>query len=218
MPDNTARGGRRHAGLRADARRSIERIVTAAESLISSRGPEVTLEEVAREAGVAPATLYRHFPSRMHLFEDMYRGKTAAFAERATDLASNLSPLDALVQWLREFIDLCIESDSFLSSLLGQGLRETDPEENLRWGYSKIVMAAEGLLVEAQRTKALRPSINASELIVLVSGVARAIELASPSSRIAPSGAMRDRFLMIILEGILEPSEAVSLAHPPHPS
>jgi AcrR family transcriptional regulator len=53
---------------RKDARRNLERILKAAHSLFAERGSDVTMEEVARRAGVGVGTVYRRFPSKEHLF------------------------------------------------------------------------------------------------------------------------------------------------------
>ncbi|MFB9903565.1 TetR/AcrR family transcriptional regulator [Allokutzneria oryzae] len=50
--------------LRADALRNAERLVIAARQAFADDGPEVSLEEIARRAGVGVATLYRRFPSK----------------------------------------------------------------------------------------------------------------------------------------------------------
>jgi len=49
---------------RADAQRNRERLVDAAKAAFAEAGAEVSLEEIARRAGVGIGTLYRHFPSR----------------------------------------------------------------------------------------------------------------------------------------------------------
>jgi len=53
---------------RKDAQRNLERVLRAAHELFSERGPQVTMEEVARRAGVGVGTIYRRFPSKEHLF------------------------------------------------------------------------------------------------------------------------------------------------------
>ncbi|MER6299267.1 helix-turn-helix domain-containing protein [Kitasatospora sp. NPDC001539] len=50
--------------LRADALRNQQRILTAARAAFAEDGLETPLEDIAKRAGVAPATLYRRFPSR----------------------------------------------------------------------------------------------------------------------------------------------------------
>ncbi|GAA1676255.1 hypothetical protein GCM10009745_19340 [Kribbella yunnanensis] len=53
--------------LRADAADNRDRIVAAAYRLFAAEGMTVTMREIARQAGVGPATLYRHFPTKQDL-------------------------------------------------------------------------------------------------------------------------------------------------------
>src|SRR5262245_11726167 len=55
--------------LRADARQNFERLIAAASVAIGELGPNVSLDEVAKRAGVGIGTLYRHFPNRQALLE-----------------------------------------------------------------------------------------------------------------------------------------------------
>ena len=62
MTELAERPGR---GERADAARNRRRILEAAEEQFAARGPEqVTMEDIARAAGVGKGTLYRRFPDR----------------------------------------------------------------------------------------------------------------------------------------------------------
>ena len=61
----TPGGARRE---RKDARQNLERVLAAAQALFAERGGDVTMEEVARRAGVGVGTVYRRFPSKEHLF------------------------------------------------------------------------------------------------------------------------------------------------------
>ena len=63
--DETSANGRRE---RRDAQRNLERVLHAAHELFAERGADVTMEEVARRAGVGVGTIYRRFPSKEHLF------------------------------------------------------------------------------------------------------------------------------------------------------
>jgi AcrR family transcriptional regulator len=93
--------------LRADARRNRDRIVAAAKTWFATHGPEAPTEEIARSAGVATGTLYRHFADREALiravavdnFENAFAEATAAVAEEA-------SAWDALVRILRQSQEL----------------------------------------------------------------------------------------------------------------
>jgi AcrR family transcriptional regulator len=53
--------------LRADAARNVERILRATREVFAEVGPDASLEEIARHAGVGIRTLYRHFPNKQLL-------------------------------------------------------------------------------------------------------------------------------------------------------
>ena len=55
--------------LRADAQRNRERLLDAAVRAFAQEGPDVTLDAIAKDAGVGIGTLYRHFPTREALVE-----------------------------------------------------------------------------------------------------------------------------------------------------
>ncbi|MEV0970410.1 TetR/AcrR family transcriptional regulator [Microtetraspora glauca] len=57
--------------MRADARRNQQLIVATALRLFAERGTGVSMEEIARSAGLGVGTLYRHFPDRQALVEDI---------------------------------------------------------------------------------------------------------------------------------------------------
>jgi AcrR family transcriptional regulator len=74
--------------LRADAARNRAKSLEAANRQVMARGPEVPMEAIAEDAGVAVGTLYRHFPTKQDLvvavLEECFGALTAA-AEEAGD-------------------------------------------------------------------------------------------------------------------------------------
>jgi AcrR family transcriptional regulator len=90
---------------RADAERNRQRLIEAARAAFSAGGTSVSLEEIARSAGVGIGTLYRHFPTRDVLVADVYRSEAARLAEAARELAETEPPLDAMRSWLLLFVD-----------------------------------------------------------------------------------------------------------------
>ena len=68
------------AGLRADAERNRERLITAAQEVFAEQGLNASTNEVARRAGVGVATLFRRFPSRDDLVTAAFAGKMAQYA------------------------------------------------------------------------------------------------------------------------------------------
>ncbi|RKQ93259.1 TetR family transcriptional regulator [Solirubrobacter pauli] len=58
--------------LRADAQDNRERILDAARAVFATEGLQAPVREIARRAGVSPATVYRHFPSKTDLAHAVY--------------------------------------------------------------------------------------------------------------------------------------------------
>jgi AcrR family transcriptional regulator len=90
---------------RADAERNRQRLLEAARAALTEGGPSVSLEEIARQAGVGIGTLYRHFPTREELVLEVYRNELSRLCEEAEKLASSLPPLEALRRWLLLFVE-----------------------------------------------------------------------------------------------------------------
>src|SRR5271169_299401 len=69
----TGPAGQAGPPMRADARRNYDRLLAAAAAAFAEHGADdVSLEEIARRAGVGIGTLYRHFPNRRDLLEAVY--------------------------------------------------------------------------------------------------------------------------------------------------
>ena len=60
---------------RADAQRNRERILEVAKKAFSRHGANTSLDDIAKEVGVGPGTLYRHFPTREELLREVYRAE-----------------------------------------------------------------------------------------------------------------------------------------------
>jgi AcrR family transcriptional regulator len=90
---------------RADGQRNRERLMEAAKGAFADIGADISLEEIARRAGVGIGTLYRHFPTRDAIVEAVYRREVLQLAGSAARLLGQVSPGDALHQWMRLFVD-----------------------------------------------------------------------------------------------------------------
>jgi AcrR family transcriptional regulator len=90
---------------RVDALRNRERILEEAKMAFTRAAGEISLDELARQAGVGVGTLYRHFPTRDALLESVYRAEVGKLAEEARRLTDSLPPLEALRSWMMLFVD-----------------------------------------------------------------------------------------------------------------
>lgn len=87
--------------LRRDAERNRQRILKAASEVFTERGLEVSLDEVARQAGVGVGTVYRRFRTKEDLVEALFVDRIdeiAALAEEATEAADPWSGLACFME------------------------------------------------------------------------------------------------------------------------
>jgi AcrR family transcriptional regulator len=90
---------------RADAQRNRERLIEAAKAAFADVGADVSLDEIARRAGVGIGTLYRHFPTRDAIVEAVYRREVQQLARSAKRLLASHPAGEALHRWMRLFVD-----------------------------------------------------------------------------------------------------------------
>ncbi|TRL40843.1 TetR/AcrR family transcriptional regulator [Rhizobium straminoryzae] len=102
---------------RADARRNRDKLIEVAADAFSQRGADASLEDIARRAGVGIGTLYRHFPTREHLVEVVYRRELERLAEAAVDLSADRPPDQALEEWMHRFVSYMATKRGMASSL-----------------------------------------------------------------------------------------------------
>jgi AcrR family transcriptional regulator len=90
---------------RADAQRNRARILEIAKQAFTRDGAAASLDDIARQAGIGPGTLYRHFPTRDALIEAVYRSEVEKLAAAEEHFAATKPPLDALRAWMLLFIE-----------------------------------------------------------------------------------------------------------------
>jgi len=179
--------------MRADAQRNYARLLDAARAAFLERGADdVSLEEIARRAGVGIGTLYRHFPTRQALLEAVYRDQVDTLSARAEELLRTESPEEALAEWMRALLEFSSTKRSMTSALLAT--LGTD-SELLSACATVIRGSAEALLARAQQAGVVRPDADAGDLMRLVHAVSIATEK-------APDPGQADRMLALILDGL----------------
>ena len=157
--------------LRADARQNFERLVEAAAASIGELGPNVSLEEVAKRAGVGIGTLYRHFPNRQALLEGVYRDQVAAHCGRARELEATMPPEEALILWLHSLLTNNLTMRGLKEALMGGEVSPVTSE-------CREQMHAVGseLLARAQEVGAVRRDLEITDLLRLVHSIALMVE------------------------------------------
>ena len=75
--------------LRRDAERNRQRILTAASEVFNERGLDVSLDEIARHAGVGVGTVYRRFRTKEELIEALFMDRLDSVATIADEAYAN---------------------------------------------------------------------------------------------------------------------------------
>ncbi|NGO14271.1 TetR/AcrR family transcriptional regulator [Streptomyces sp. HC44] len=180
--------------MRADARRNHERLLKEAAVVFAEHGEGASLDDIAKRAGVGAGTLYRHFPTRQALLEAVYLDSIEELAARADELAAELPPGEALVEWLNVLSEGMIWVCG-IKALLGSAVTDAGSVTVPACGNS--VKAAAGRLVgAAQREGTLRADVEPIEVLRLAYGVASASELADEE------GKHIRRYLSLLTEGL----------------
>lgn len=180
--------------MRADAQRNYERLLSAAVAAFAEHGADdVSLEEIARRAGVGIGTLYRHFPTRQALLEAVYRDQVEALRAKADELASAGAPLDALADWLRALAAFSATKRNMTSALLATLGKDSD----LMSVCSKVIYeAADALLGRAKEAGVVRADADARDLMRLI----HAVNIATQHDSSDPGQA--GRLFRMVLDGL----------------
>ncbi len=155
--------------LRADAARNRARLVAEARAAFAEAedGASVTMEAVAKRAGVGIGTLYRHFPTRTDLMEAVYREHVDELRAQAVALSENGSPWDALASWLELFVSSATQKRAVFTELVATVGRDSDlithSKASLRETVTELVTAA-------QQAGEVREDVTAADVLSLVSG------------------------------------------------
>src|SRR5689334_11793346 len=154
---------------RADGERNRARLLAAAKDAFAKDGPAVSLEQIAREAGVSIATLYRHFPTRDELISAVYQQEVAMLIEAADRLTAEREPAAALREWLVlfvEFLDAKHGMAAAMDTLIGgpETLYSKTPHS---LDYPIKVLVARGIA-----TGVVRDDMQPHDLLRALAGVA----------------------------------------------
>ena len=154
--------------LRADAQRNRDRLLAVAVEAFSHDGPDVTLDAIAKQAGVGIGTLYRHFPTREALVEEAYRNELARLCDAVPELLRALPADQAVRAWMDRFVDYMTAKRGMLDALRVVVASGGNPFSESRQRLS----AAIGTLLEAGATNGtLRSDVQPVDVLASLSGV-----------------------------------------------
>jgi AcrR family transcriptional regulator len=192
--------------IRKDVARNRGLLTQSAEAMFAERGTEVTLEEIARHAGVGVATAYRHFASRQALIEAMLESRVGQFLAVLHECESIADPREAFETYLYRICELQAND---------RGMREAISANH---GIDKVAEFRERgrplferLFDRAKRAGVFRPECEPSDIVVAFWMIGK---VSDATSGISPEQWRRQ--LNFLLDGLR--AEAVPRQQPATPA
>jgi len=179
---------------RADARRNYGQLVEQARVAFSEFGVDASLDEIARRAGVASGTLYRHFPTRLDLIEAVLAEQIAELADLGRGLLTAEDEFGALSTWLRAALMHALTYRGLSAAVMNSAL---DRENGLAaaW-HAELFEVGAALLARARRSGAVVADADAADVLKMVGALAWAVQDARDSS------AQAGRLLSLLMNGL----------------
>ena len=153
---------------RTDAQRNRGRILEVAKDAFTRYGADAKLDDIAKDAGVGPGTLYRHFPTRDALIEAVYRTEVEKLAAAERKFAETMAPIDALRAWMLLFVDYIAAKHIIapaLNTFVGGASKLYEGSRD------QIQGAIEGLVKRAIKSGDIRRDIEPFDLLRALIGV-----------------------------------------------
>jgi AcrR family transcriptional regulator len=152
---------------RADAASNRRAILSHAYDVLTS-GQEWSLNSIARGAGVANATLYRHFADRDALILAVYDMELDRVTSAAERLLEELPPNEALEAWVADLARYAMTKNGFANALRAA----TGPgSERYPDTYDRIVSSLAMLLDAAATAGVVRPGLSPDDVILALAGL-----------------------------------------------
>lgn len=183
----------RESFVRSDARRNQQRILAAARTQITDHGSDVSMDQIARAAGVAVGTLYRHYPTKTDLVRAVLTDFLVALVvwteAAATSLAKTGDAMARIEALLTDFMNEASTNQAVKAAANDLGAVHITSEQ-----LDRGRTALRTLVVAAQADADLRPDVTADDLYLMMISAPTTLEQAA-----------RDRWLEILLAGIRHP-------------
>jgi AcrR family transcriptional regulator len=179
--------------LRADAQRNLSRVLEAATEAFAELGADVSVDEIARRAGVGHATVFRRFPTKEALIGAVVLARVRAVGEIADAALERDDPGEAFRDFVWKVAELHASDKTAFEGIAARcrdvpGIAEAKAAVN----------ASVGRLVErAQKAGAVRRDIDSSDVpMLIVSAINAALQLPSAEPD------LWRRYLGVVLDGL----------------
>lgn len=189
--------------VRADAVRNADRLLRAAREVFAEAGPDASLEEIARRAGVGIRTLYRHFPAKADLVRAVLSQSVAQDLAPVIDSAlEDENPLRGFTTLIETAVAMVTREENTLAAAKHAGTFA--PELSAAFFEALTLLAR-----RAQQARLLRADLVEEDLpriMAMITSVLRSM---------APETEGWRRYLGFILDGLSPAAASVQPSAPP---
>jgi AcrR family transcriptional regulator len=178
------------AALRQDAQRNRERILEAARETFKEQGLDASLEEIARRARVGIATLYRRFPTRDALIEEVFVDGIRSFEQLAEEALQIDDAWTAFSTFIEQMCERQAENWG-LKDLMCMRFPDSKLMEEKR---KRVRTTVQRLLARAQAEGAVRADVTPEDIEFVFWSNGRVVEA---TRDVAPHAWRRNLALML---------------------
>lgn len=153
-------------GQRSDARRNQQALLDAAAAVFVRAGVGAPVRDIAAEAGVGIATIYRHFPTRADLVVAVFRHQLDALAAPgAVTPPAGATPYAALRSWVDRFADFLVTKHGLAEALHS----DQAGFESLHAEFvDRLLPVLDQLLRASAAAGCTRPDVRAYDLMLAI--------------------------------------------------
>ncbi|MFT4281565.1 TetR/AcrR family transcriptional regulator [Microbacterium sp.] len=177
--------------MRADAVRNRRKILDAAQEQISEHGPDVGMDEIAKAAGVAVGTLYRHFPTKTDLLAAVISEYVAEVADDAEASLARAHDGATAVDEVVGFLDRVVESSAHAHAIKAAAKSLGVEGHGDQSDEARAGAALADLIALGQQVGDIRPEVTVDDFYLLMA--------TTPTDQPAQ---VRRRWLALVLPGI----------------
>lgn len=168
--------------LRADAQRNLERVLDAAAEVFAEEGPDASVDEIARRAGVGHGTVFRRFPTKDDLVYAVVERHVAQMRALAEEALESDDPGAAFFGYIRGVAELAMTSS---------GLHKCIAHCGGKPGAAELEELSRKIVARAQGAGAVRKDVEPGDVQLLVRSALMS----------APEGQWH-RYLEVVLDGL----------------
>jgi AcrR family transcriptional regulator len=189
------------APLRADAERNRQRILDAAREVFAERGLDVTLDEIARHAGVGTGTAYRRFPNKHVLIEALMIERIGELEATARECLEDPDPWRGVAGYLERALAQQAADRGLKEVLFSPGVAR----ERVAEARQRLAPVVTELVERAVKAGAVRSDMAVTDVPLINFMLSTVVDM---GREVEPE--LYRRYLQIVLDGLRPRRDDVS--------